>query len=293
MYIGYIVGASIVVLIILGLYSVFFLTREKRYSRKMATIFGAISFAVLSSITLILVKNTPYIIINICMALICGVGAYLIPKKIPEKIHFKSEFKKNLFIILILISIILIITAVLTATQSQDENTNFWNILFEVILWLGWSSIIGSLLTVIIYVIYIYMSSDRDWPEFAMKNVRILFICLSIVIVLVAGTKLWYGNDQVGSVFERDNYKDKLYYANLSLQNDDIKYYRVVVSLDRVDGRYKPQKVYFNQRQYLVVEDAWDDFIIGEKTSFIDQSDRYWYLELTPEKAGKIPLYQK
>jgi hypothetical protein len=163
---------------------------------------------------------------------------------------------------------------------------SFWEIFFSIIDGVFISTLGATIITAIIVVIYnIYHKSG----EMKKQAYRAIFIVVAILAFAWYGATQWYGNRQIGSIFERRNYQNELYYVHLYLEDEESKNYKVVAEIDRIDGKYYPQKVYFNARQYLVIDYFYDDCKPGDKISFKDRNDREWRLELTSQRAEKIP----
>jgi len=116
-----------------------------------------------------------------------------------------------------------------------------------------------------------------------------IYVCCGIVLFLFFGSMYWYGNHNIGSIFECLYYKDELYYAHLYADDDNLKNYKVIVELDRDGGVYYIDKVYFNKSQYITVDDPRSGYKVDELVGFTDTSGRQWYLELTKQRAKKIP----
>jgi hypothetical protein len=93
---------------------------------------------------------------------------------------------------------------------------------------------------------------------------------------------------QIGSALEGKNYS-ALYYVNLFPDDSSVKNYRVYGEVERKDGVYSINKIYFSKKKYLMVYDVEDKIQINEKVRFEDQDEKHWEMELTNVMADKIP----
>ena len=156
-----------------------------------------------------------------------------------------------------------------------------WDIFIMIISSIMGGAVIGGIVFAPIMII-----KKQEKPP---KYIIFIIAIVAIFVFLYLGAKEWYGNHQVGSFLECDNYEDELYYANLFEDKDGVKNYRVVVELDRLEGHYSVDNIYFNETQYLQIYDSENYILLEEKYYFKDQEGKEWYLELTDKKAKAIP----
>ncbi len=121
-----------------------------------------------------------------------------------------------------------------------------------------------------------------------------------------------YSNTQIGSLFERSNYKEK-YWVNLFPNENNDKNYRVPADIiatfytsenecennfgvnepcEQSERLYLISKAYFNNGGYITFDDTEESesLKINEKVLITDVDGKEWWIELTDKKVIKPKL---
>lgn len=196
------------------------------------------------------------------------------------------------------------------------EESNLGNyIMIYIIFLLGYDSVenlkpVGpNIFIVLIFLCILFCITILIWEGIVRKRITSPIIVghiLAIYLLFSFGKSAYirsYGDEELGSYFEKSEYKTQ-YYINIFPENESNKKYRLPAKIhvfsQSEEGR--PTEDYFGQEhtetyttKFIILEKVlWpnDGYLyfncpieIGEKTLCKDREGKYWNIELTNEKV--------
>lgn len=170
----------------------------------------------------------------------------------------------------------------------------------EGIVWLIGLSFIATT----IHSAYLVIRDKYDFKEFIklVKGEQKIFntlgrrgsyilILLMVIGIINIGGRYIYPSTQIGSLFEKKEYEEA-YYVFLYPEDSKSMNYKLkadvwahIESLDGYDGyrTYSLLGVYLDNGKRISFDG--EEVFPSERTLVVDESGRYWYVELTTEKA--------